>query len=214
MKTILVIGANSHIYSEIKWRMGAYNVVEYPNECFGEKALRWDICLIFIGKVAPVGNWWEQSFYSISNCIECNLIDPWRLLHCMWDRRNPDATVIWFSGSNPQKIMDGYAPYNASKMAVNKLVEQLDHETPDAKFVAFGPGYVRDSKIHAPTLESNWPNERIARGDAGTSSEDIWNALKFCIEAPKSVVGGRNIAVSDLPLPDTISESAYKLRRL
>lgn len=156
----------------------------------------WDLCIITIGQVAPVGMWWDQG-NEWERCVRSNLFVPLHLLKRIWYRRNHDATVIWFAGSNPQKIMDGYSAYNTSKMAVLKLVEQLDHETPDCKFVAFGPGYAK-TKIHAATLEANWPNERIARGDDGNSMEDIYKAMKFCIDAPKAFLGGRNICVSDV----------------
>ena len=217
MKTCIVIGAGSEIYSKVKptfesdgWTLYAQDQQSYYPE---PRFPKWGLCLMPMGRVAPVGNWWELDDREVNECFEANLIKPFLWLRRVWHWRAPNATVIWFAGSNPQKIMDGYAPYNASKMAVIKLIEQLDHETPDCKFVAFGPGYV-PTKIHRATLDKGWPNERIARGDNGTPIEDIYKALKFCIEAPKSVVGGRNIAVSDLPLPDTIGESAYKLRRV
>jgi hypothetical protein len=85
------------------------------------------------------------------------------------------------------------------------------------KFFALAPGYVR-TKIHKATLETNWPNERIARGDDGTSIEKIYDCLKWCIGQPKEVVGGRNICVSDMR--ETLAEelkanpSMFKLRRI
>jgi len=206
MKTCIVIGAGSEIYNKVKpmfeadgWTFYAHDQQSYyPSPSFP----KWDLCLMPMGRVAPVGNWWDLGDKEVEACFEANLIKPFRWLRRLWHWRAPDATVIWFSGSNPQKIMDGYAPYNTAKMAVNKLIEQLDHETPDCKFVAFGPGYVAASPIHGATKEKNWPNERIARGDAGTPLEAIYATLAWCIRADKSVVGGRNIAVSDMANPD------------
>ena len=203
-KTCLVVGAQSDIFNGIRKMMEAdhwvfYDAVnEISNTYPAPQMPKWDLLLITMGKVAPVGHWWDMLPVEFADCIHSNLVKPWEFLRLFWHWRSYNPTVIWFSGSNPQGIMDGYAPYNTAKMAVNKLIEQLDHETPDCKFVAFGPGYVRDSKIHRATLEKHWPNPRIARGDAGTSMEQIYAALKWCIEQPKSVVGGRNIAVSDL----------------
>ena len=183
----------------------------------------WDLMIITLGKVAPVGLWHEQGHERWDECMRSNLLLPLKLLRRSWGLKRKDATVIWFAGSNPQKIMDGYSAYNTSKMAVLKLIEQLDHETPDCKFVAFGPGYAK-TKIHEATLKANWPNERIARGDDGTSMEDIYKAMKWCIDATKFAVGGRNICVSDikdgevrldrvLHIPVT-TENAFKLRRI
>ena len=97
----------------------------------------------------------------------------------MWPRRNASATVIFMSGSNPQKIMPGYLPYNVSKMALLKLVEQLDYETPYTKFIAFGPGYVK-TKIHQATLDAKWPNERIERGDDGNTIGLLTGSGRTC----------------------------------
>lgn len=206
MKNCWILGKNSDIFKGIEplMRKDGFRF---------EGSERWEVCLITIGRVAPVGNWWDLEQGAFESCINSNLIEPWKCLHSIWQDRAPNATVIWFSGSNPQGIMDGYAPYNCSKMAVNKLVEQLDHETPDAKFIAFGPGYVRDSKIHKPTLEKGWPNPRIARGDAGNSMESIWEAIKWCIEQNKSLVGGKNICVSDVPFTEA-DDAKFKLRRM
>ena len=159
--------------------------------------VQWDLLLVAMGSVAPVGHWWQQDANEFEACFQSNLLRPMRLLRYFWQHRNADATVCFFAGSNPNKVMNGYAPYHSSKMALLKLCEQLDHETPDAKFFCLGPGYYRASKIHRATLDANWPNERIARGDEGTPIERIYECLKWCIDAPKIAVGGRNIVASD-----------------
>ena len=175
---------------------------------------KWDLLIICIGVVAPVGLWHSTNWIQWSECLYSNLTLPFELLKRVWGAHKPDSTVIWFAGSNPNKIMDGYSAYNTAKMAVIKLVEQLNHETQDCKFVAFGPGYVK-TKIHKATLDAGWPNERIARGD-GNSMEDVYAAMKWCIEQPKEVVGGRNICVSDKISPEFLEKdpNMFKLRRL
>lgn len=190
MKAV-VIGSGSEIYQGIRpmleadgWELS--NLIGLP----------WSVCLVPMGRVAPVGNWWGLSETEFKDCVESNILKPVRFLTRMWPYRLPNASVCFFAGSNPQKPMAGYAPYHLGKMALLKTVEQLDFETPDAKFFALGPGYVPTS-IHKATLEKNWPNERIARGDNGTPIKRIYECLKWCVSQPKEVVGGRNIAVSD-----------------
>lgn len=100
------------------------------------------------------------------------------------------------AGSNPQKIMTGYCPYNVGKMALLKFVEQIDHEEEGVTIFALGPGYI-PTKIHQATLDAKWPNERIARG-GGNTFEQVYETLKWCLSQPKEVVGGRNICVSDV----------------
>jgi len=186
----------------------------------GLPKVRWDLFLCMIGRVAPVGHWWKMHREDVADCVNSNLLMPLELLRTLWPTRNTNASICFVAGSNPQKIMSGYLPYNMSKMALLKAVEQIDYESPDCKVFALGPGYVK-TKIHKATLDAHWPNERIARGDDGTPIERIWECLKWCISQPKEVVGGRNIAVSD-PwdsnqfLSNTLASnpSMYKLRRM
>ena len=180
---------------------------------------RWDLVLCAIGVVAPVGHWADQEEAFFDECIRSNVILPINMVRTLWKNRRPGASVCFFGGSNPQKIMNGYLPYNMSKMALLKAVEQIDYESPDCKVFALGVGYVK-TKIHKATLDAKWPNERIARGDDGTPIERIWGCLKWCIQAPKSAVGGRNIVVSDpwdtTPLAERLIDnpSLFKLRRI
>lgn len=173
----------------------------------------WDLMIITIGRVAPVGLWHDVDQVQWAECLYSNLTLPFQLLRRMWGGHSPYSTVIWFAGSNPQKIMDGYSSYNCSKMAVLKLVEQLDHETPDCRFIAFGPGYAK-TKIHKATIDKNWPNERIARGDDGNSMESIYEAMKWCIDH-REEAGGRNICVSDFKEDSKYwNNDQFKLRRI
>jgi NAD(P)-dependent dehydrogenase (short-subunit alcohol dehydrogenase family) len=198
MKTCIVLGSNSDIAKGLIPLLD-YNVVPWAR---GEAVpvVWWDLCLITIGKVAPVGNWWEQPEDEWNECIYSNLIAPFMLLRDIWPWAKVDARVCFFAGSNPNQIMPGYSAYNVSKMGLLKLVEQLDEETPDAVFFALGPG-VTDTKIHQATRDKGWPNPRLQRADKDgsfTSIEQIHKCLEWCIEQPKSVVGGRNICVSDM----------------
>lgn len=176
----------------------------------------WDLFLCCLGRVAPVGHWHEQGA-EFARCLESNLVLPLALLRETWATRRAGGAVCFLAGSNPQKIMPGYLAYNTAKMALLKAVEQIDAESPDCKIFALGPGYV-PTKIHRATLEANWPNERIARGDAGMPLERIYECLKWCLAQPKEVVGGRNICASDpfgVALATRLREnvSLYKLRR-
>ena len=173
----------------------------------------WNLVILCVGKVGPVGNWWEQK--EIGANIESNLLLPFRVMQYLWPYKMPDASVCFMAGSNPQKIMKGYASYNVSKMALLKLCEQLDYESPECKFFALGPGYM-DTKIHNATKEKNWPNPRIKAGNPG-KIEDVYETLKWCWSQPKEVVGGRNICVSDIKsgrIYNSITEDVFKLRRV
>ena len=183
--------------------------------------LQWNLCIIAMGTVAPVGLWHEVDQQDWEESIRSNILIPIKLLRQMWKYRLPDASICFMAGSNPNMIMDGYSAYNVGKMALLKAVEQLDHETQDAKFFAIGPG-ICDTKIHKATLEANWPNRKLeeARREMRfTPIKSIYDCLKWCIAQPKSIIGGRNICVSDpwdqgwLPEWLETDPSLFKLRR-
>ena len=219
-KHAIIIGSKSDIAMELEsfllsdgWTTSGW----HRNIAFPKVIPRWNLVLIALGCVAPVGHWADVDSYEWEESINSNLMLPIKLLRLVWGGREPDASVCFMAGSNPQKIMNGYSAYNASKMALLKTCEQLDQESPDAKFFALAPGYV-PTKIHRATLAAGWKNERIERG-GGTSIELIYKCLKWCMEADKETVGGRNICVSDPLGPQLVNQLAvnpamFKLRRV
>ena len=236
MKTCILLGDRSDIAKGLEplliadgWRICGWNRDTLPKASRWfvetiENPPAWDLVLCALGRVAPVGHWTDVDPAEIDECVRSNVLLPIRLLRKVWAKRKPNASVCFMAGSNPQKIMAGYLPYNMSKMALLKAVEQIDYESPDCKVFALGPGYVK-TKIHKATLDANWPNERIARGDDGTPIDRIWGCLKWCIAQPKGTVGGRNICVSDPwdkpegfwgPLGDWLEKNPnmFKLRRM
>lgn len=209
MKTCIVFGINSDLIQ------GLLPSLKNDYEVFGWHRdsdlpeVGWDLVIIALGKVSPVGFWWENDMMEWDQCLQSNLVIPFELLQMVWNNRKPEATVLWFTGSNPQRIMSGYSAYNASKMAVNKLVEQMDFETPDCRFIAFGPGY-HATKIHKPTYEAQWLNDRLASPQTVTI-EQTYKALTWCVEN-RDLCGGRNVCVSDVPFEE-LHENMFKLRR-
>jgi hypothetical protein len=218
LNNCILIGSRSEIGSELGrslerdgwqvygWRRGS----EIP--CFA-----WDLVILAIGTVAPVGLWHDNEDVKWDDGVCANLVTPVSMVRFLWPLRRKDAAVCFLAGSNPNKPMAGYSAYNAGKMGLLKVVEQLDHETPDAKFFALGPGYI-PTKIHKPTLEAGWANERIAQG-GGTPLEKVYDCLLWCLEQPKEVIGGRNICVSDPYGPELAerlknNNALYKLRRV
>lgn len=222
MKTCILIGDRSDIAKALLPFLVAdgYTVHGWNRSSNDAPYVSWDLFLCALGSVAPVGPLREQMDEEVYDCVNSNLLLPVEMLRILWPLRKDYASACFMGGSNPQKIMPGYLAYNMSKMGLLKAVEQIDAESPDCTVFALGPGYFRDSKIHKATLDANWPNERIARGDAGTPIERIWGCLQWCISQPKEVIGGRNIAASDpwdkpeLAERLTANPNLYKLRRV
>jgi hypothetical protein len=109
------------------------------------------------------------------------------------------------------------------------MCELLDSETTDTSVFIIGPGMVR-TKIHEQTLHSrersgaNYQKvvDFLASPDSGTSHDEIFSCVKWCISAGKRVVGGRNISLvydawrkggSSLAQALETDPALYKLRR-
>lgn len=210
---LIILGSNSDIAKALEpmFTADGWEIQRWHRDSNIRYFGAWDAVLVALGQVAPIGNWWDLRF---DDCMESNFLLPMRLLKTIWPNRKANASVCFMAGSNPNKIMRGYAPYHASKMALVKNVEQLDVESPDCKFFALAPGYV-DTKIHKATLEAGWPNERIAKGSPARI-EDIYKCLSWCLAQPKEIVGGRNICATDNLelLSRATNPNLYKLRRV
>lgn len=222
----IILGDRSEIAQGIKPMLEAdgYHVTGW-NRDTPEKYLRrycpqWDLLICAIGSVAPVGHWSTVLSEDWAESVRVNCTLPIQLLRDAWHNHKPDASVCFLAGANPNRAGPNYSGYYTGKMALLKAIETIDAETLDAKFFALAPGIVF-TKIHNPTMASGIRNEGLEarRLVGGTPIEKIYEALKWCVEQPKEVVGGRNICVSDLnggPLSARLegNESLFKLRRI
>ena len=222
MKTCLLLGKNSDIAKMlIPFLEPDYQVIGWSRRD-SVPGCDWDLIVCCLGSVSPVGLWHEVSETDFLLSLESNLITPIRLLQRVWRNRKPGAAVCFMAGSNPQMIMDGYAAYNVGKMALLKAVEQLDHESPDCRFFALGPGTII-TKIHKPTIQAQWDNPKLKKvidsGQGGTPIRQVYECLKWALDQPKEVIGGRNICASDQFGPGLAQQLKddpwmYKLRRI
>ena len=222
----VILGAKSEIAQGIEKRLKAdgWEVEGWARGDIVPEG-RFDLCVIALGAIGPVGLWHTTHQYAWEHTFESNILAPVRLLRMIWPQHNSRCAVCFLAGSNPQTIMDGYSAYNTSKMALLKLVEQLDHETHDARFFALGPGTIL-TKIHRPTLEAEWDNPKLKAAMAKPADKEaqmqrVYDCLMWAIKQEKAVIGGRNLCASD-PwdtggfLAETLKRNPvlYKLRRM
>ncbi len=173
----------------------------------------WDLIICAIGALGSIGKWEDADDVQWCDAMESNLLLPLRLIRQLWKHRNANAQVCMLAGSNPNTIELGYSAYNVAKMALLKAVEHLNVET-DVKWYALAPGIVL-TKIHKPTIDTRWINERLseAMNVGGTPMAKIYECLRWCMEAQKATIGGRNICVSDDYRSQRFSADTWKLRR-
>ena len=222
MKTCIILGDRSDIAVALSGylRADGWNV-EGWHRGSPVPFTEWDMVLVALGQVKPVGLWHEQIAEEWESAVESNVLLPVRLLRHLWTMRRPNSYVCFMAGSNPNAVMSGYSAYNCGKMALLKVVEQLDAESPDCTMFALGPG-VTDTKIHNATKEAGWPNPRLERAlkdGSFTPMAKIYECLKWALGQPKEVLGGRNLVVSDAFGPGLSVRlknnlSLFKLRRI
>jgi hypothetical protein len=226
MKNCIILGSDSDIAKGLQPHLKAdgWNVQGWrrgePKHRLSDLPFLWDLIIVAIGRISPIGLWIDNDMSEWVDTFAGNLIIPFELLENLWPFHVPGSSVCFLAGSNPNTIMDGYSAYNVSKMAMLKLVEQLDHETPDAKFFALGPGTIL-TKIHKQS--EGWHNPKLAAAQAANEDpqvkiRQVYECLQWCIAQPKNVIGGRNICVSDQPdeslsLRLSVDPDLFKLRR-
>jgi len=164
----------------------------------------WDLIVVGAGTEEPIGSFWDCPADAWEQGIAVNALGPLRLLRLLHPLRRPGgkAAVALFSGSGTNNAAPAYSAYCASKIFLIKMCELLDAESPDTSFFIIGPGIVR-TKIHEQTLrepERSGPNYRkvvdfLASGNPGTSHDDIYACIQWCVEAGKATVGGRNLSL-------------------
>lgn len=229
--TALIIGSRSDIAAEIgaRFRADNWNVTEWHRDVALVPDHKWDVCVIALGVLAPIGKFFDLSEFKWEANVHSNALIPLRLLRDAWPNRRPGASVCFFSGAGVSRPAQTYSGYAASKAMLMKMTELLDDEYEDTKFFILGPGMVR-TKIQQQTIDAGaaaFNHERVKKfmdaGDeshgTGTSHQKIYDCLRWCMAQPKSVVGGRNFYVPNFEWNEQTASilaqnrDIFKLRR-
>ena len=173
-------------------------------EAIRRHAPSWDAVVVAAGTEEPIGMFWGCDADQWEEGVRVNALAPLRLIRGLYSARNRNGTpsVVFFSGTGTNSPAPAYSAYCASKILLIKMCELLDDESPDTSFFIIGPGIVR-TKIHEQTLRSGergGANYRkvvdfLASPDPGTSHDEIYACLRWCMSAGKSIMGGRNISL-------------------
>lgn len=155
------------------------------DDCVG-----WNTLLLATGTLHPVGPFMDSNFYSWAESFGPNLFMPLDVLKELWPARGEDPCVIFFAGAGINGPATDRSAYAIAKAALVKMVECLDDELPEGRFVALGPGWVRtkiqDADPREPPDALQWqPIERVA------------SFVAWAAEQPRKVIGGRLITIHD-----------------
>ena len=109
-------------------------------------------------------------------------------------------TVVFTAGPGTNSANKYYSAYTVSKISLIKMIELLDFEIEDMKFLIIGPGMI-NTKIHDQTLKQPRRSrehhknviERI-KNKKYNSLPEFLACIDYLIKLPKNLIGGRNIS--------------------
>lgn len=172
-------------------------------EKFAEAGLNWDLFISCAGMQDPIGSFFSCDFDEWSDSIHINAIEQLRILHALYNYKNPKLIpgVVYFAGGGTNNAVYNYSAYTASKILLIKMCELLDFENNDMNIFIIGPGWVK-TKIHLQTLEAghragdNYQKTKkfIDDGD-GNGMDDIFKCIEWLIKQGKKISSGRNFSV-------------------
>lgn len=164
--------------------------------------LSWQLFVSSVGTTEPIGRFFDLPFDDWERSIVVNFLAQMRVLHTLWPLRQQGATVdiMFLAGGGTNGPFRNYSAYCVSKIALIKMCELIDDEAPDANAFIVGPGYTR-TRIHQETLRAG----PFAAGDEyskvsaylkeqGTSIDDIYEHMRWCMLQGRAVAGGRNFS--------------------
>lgn len=226
-----LLGPGAAGYTLVPCDLAAPGSVDAAVRRCQELKLAWDLLVVAAGTEEPIGPFLECDADDWDRGIAVNALAPLRFLRGIHDQRNRSGApaVVFFSGAGTNNAAPAYSAYCASKILLIKMCELLDAESPDTSFFIVGPGIVR-TKIHEQTLrapEKSGANYKkvtdfLQSKNPGTSHEEIYQCLQWCLAAGKGAVGGRNLSLvfdewrqggSSLATALKANQDLYKLRR-
>lgn len=190
--------------------------------------LKWDTLIMCPATMHPIGMFEKIDFDKWKDTININFTSQMELIHKLLPYKNKEviSSILLFAGSGTNSTADNYSAYTISKIASIKMVELLDSEINDSKFMIYGPGWVK-TKIHQETLDSKDTVEdhyhttlkKLEDNDC-TPINTVIESIEWGINLPKKIIGGRNISVvfdkwGQKRLEEELEKNPhmYKLRR-
>lgn len=192
--------------------------------CLAQKlraaGLQWDLFISSVGTTEPIGRFFEIDFDEWERSIKINFIAQMRALSALWPMRRPEKIIdiMLMAGGGTNGPFRNYSAYCVSKIAMIKMCELINDEASDANAFIIGPGYTR-TRIHEETLRAG----PVAAGNeygkvvsylegAGTSFDDIYEHMRWCMSQGRDVAGGRNFSTAHDPWRDDGEVLAGALR--
>lgn len=187
----ILLGARSDIGKELAKRLHAdgWTVWAWDRGHDAKMLPPWDLLIVAVGTLKPVAKFFDANWDDWRAGFESNALLPLQLVHALYPKRNANAGVLFFGGTNPYKANPHYSAYAAAKAALRMAVRDIGCEYQDLRVWMLDTGMVR-TKIHEPTIEAGIYNERLERTGDETTHDMIYTALKKCLSNPIGKVRG------------------------
>lgn len=196
----------------IRGMLGAYARLAQP----------WDLFISAVGVLDPIGSWTSLDFDAWEQSVIVNSLAQLRVLHGLYPYRRPGAEVhaAFFAGGGTNNPFRNYSAYCLSKIALIKMCELIDDETPDVNAFIIGPGFL-PTKIHEQTFANpGGAGENVAKTrafydapESAATCEDLYDCINWCVAGGRGVMGGRNLAAVHDPWRRDGDRLAEELRR-
>ncbi len=125
---------------------------------------------------------------------------------------------MFFAGGGTNQAFVNYSAYAVAKIALIKMCEQIHAETSEANAFAIGPGYVK-TRIHDETCRAgpllagpNYARTVQQLETPGTTMDDIYRHMCWCMAQGRQVAGGRNFSTVHDPWRSGGEALAHSLR--
>ncbi len=169
-------------------------------ERFASLDIAWDLFVSAAGTMEPIGRFFDLDFDEWERSVQVNTTAQLRVLHGLWPMRSRErCDVMLMAGGGTNNAFTNYSAYCVSKIALIKMCELLDDEEDALNMFIIGPGFVR-TRIHEETLKAGThagdglgKTEEFLQTD-GTSMDDFYANLRWCMDQGKDVAGGRNFS--------------------
>jgi NAD(P)-dependent dehydrogenase (short-subunit alcohol dehydrogenase family) len=182
--------------------------------------LHWDLFIAANATMEPIGRFLEIGGSEWIRSIEVNALMPCLVLKQIYPLRRSGRVndVAFFAGGGTNNPFRNYSAYCLSKILLIKMCELLDDEAEDLNAFIIGPGYIK-TKIHEETLragsraEENYQKTLKFLETPGSSMNDVFRCIEWCVTQGRAVVGGRNISLVHDAWRNGGEELAERLRQ-
>ena len=161
----------------------------------------WSLLCFFAGTMEPIGPFFDTDFEKWKTNFQVNFFSQLKILNMIWPYRSKatEPNICFLAGGGTNSTFDNYSSYCLSKISLIKFVELISSENDEGKFFIIGPGFMK-TKIHNQTFEAGkkagqnlQKTEKFMRGE-GTTIEQLYRHIQWCIMQPRNVIGGRNFS--------------------